>query len=113
MIASWKQLQPTPQSEIGDNNVIDQALAEVRAYNERNPHKPLGVKLRVWGGFEAPDWAKHLGGMPIETTYNNKQRIIGRFWSPARRQATGPHLQPANWPRAPSISVRCRSRRWR
>jgi hypothetical protein len=92
LIASWKQLQPTPQSEIGDNNVIDQALAEVRAYNERNPHKPLGVKLRVWGGFEAPDWAKHLGGMPIETIYNDKQRIVGRFWNPAYRQAWA-HLQ--------------------
>src|SRR5262245_49100211 len=65
VIASWKQLQPTPQSEIGDGNVIDQALAEVRAYNERNPHKPLGVKLRVWGGFEDQDWEKHIGGMPI------------------------------------------------
>src|SRR4029079_3348428 len=36
IIATWKQLQPTPDSEIGDNNVIDQALAEVRAYNARN-----------------------------------------------------------------------------
>src|SRR2546430_11918365 len=41
VIASWKQLQPTPGSEIGANNVIDHALAEVRAYNERNPAKPL------------------------------------------------------------------------
>jgi hypothetical protein len=46
VIASWKQLQPTPESEIGPNNVIDRALAEVRAYNERNPQKPLAVKLR-------------------------------------------------------------------
>jgi hypothetical protein len=87
VIASWKQLQSTPQSEIGDNNVIDQALAEVRAYNERNPHKPLAIKLRIWGGFEAPDWAKQLGGTPVETTFNGKQRIVGRFWSPAYRQA--------------------------
>jgi len=87
VIASWKQLQPTPDAAIGDGNVIDQALAEVRAYNERNPHKPLGVKLRVWGGFEAPDWAKHLGGAPIETIFNGKQRIVGHFWSPAYRQA--------------------------
>jgi hypothetical protein len=56
IIATWKQLQPTPDSEIGDNNVIDQALAEVRAYNARNPDRPLAVKLRVWGGFEVPDW---------------------------------------------------------
>jgi hypothetical protein len=25
--------------------------------------------------------------MPIETTFNNKQRIVGRFWNPAYRQA--------------------------
>ena len=87
VIASWKQLQPTQQSEIGDDNVIDQALAQVRAYNERNPDKPLGVKLRVWGGFEAPDWAMQLGGAPIETVYNGKPRTVGRFWSPAYRQA--------------------------
>src|SRR3979411_1854404 len=39
VIASWKQLQPTPDTEIGPNNIIDRALAEVRAYNERNPQK--------------------------------------------------------------------------
>src|ERR1700730_16440461 len=72
VIASWKQLQPRPDSEIGDDNVIDQALAQVRAYNERNPERPLGVKLRVWGGFEAPEWAKQLGGVPINTVHNNK-----------------------------------------
>lgn len=87
VIASWKQLQPTPGAEIGPNNVIDRALAEVRAYNDRNPQKPLGVKLRVWGGFEAPDWAKQLGGPPIETIFNEKPRTVGRFWSPAYRQA--------------------------
>ena len=72
VIASWKQLQPTPGSQIDDGNVIDQALAQVRAYNERNPQKPLAVKLRVWGGFEAPDWAKQLGGAPIDTVHRNK-----------------------------------------
>jgi hypothetical protein len=87
IIASWKQLQPTPTSEIGDNNVIDQALAEVRAYNARNPAKPLAVKLRVWGGFEAPDWALQLGGAPIATEHNGRQRVLGRFWSDAYRQA--------------------------
>jgi hypothetical protein len=87
VIATWKQLQPTPSSEIGENNVIDHALAEVRAYNARNPGKPLAVKLRVWGGFEAPDWAMRLGGEPIPTVHNGKPRTLGRFWSPAYRQA--------------------------
>jgi hypothetical protein len=92
VIASWKQLQPTPDAGIGDDNVIDQALAQVRAYNERNPQKQLAVKLRVWGGFEAPEWAKELGGAPIDTVHRNKHRTVGRFWSPAYRQAWA-HLQ--------------------
>ena len=87
VIASWKQLQPTPQSQIGPDNVIDRALADVRAYNARNPAKPLAVKLRVWGGFEAPEWAKALGGPPVETIFNGKPRTVGRFWSPAYREA--------------------------
>src|SRR5262245_39558203 len=87
VISSWKQLQPEPDSEIALPNVVDRALAEVRGYNERNPQKPLAVKLRVWGGFEAPDWAKALGGRPIETIFNDKPRTVGRFWSPAYRQA--------------------------
>ena len=88
IIATWKQLQPTPDSEIGDNNVIDQALAEVRAYNARNPDRPLAVKLRVWGGFEVPDWAMRLGGgAPIPTVHNDRERVLGPFWSPAYRQA--------------------------
>ena len=41
----------------------------------------------MWGGFEAPDWAKQLGGAPIATEHNGKQRILGRFWSEAYRQA--------------------------
>jgi hypothetical protein len=88
IIATWKQLQPTPDSEIGDNNVVDQALAEVRAYNARNPDRPLAVKLRVWGGFEVPDWAMRLGGSaPIQTVHNGTERVLGPFWSPAYRQA--------------------------
>jgi hypothetical protein len=86
IIATWKQLQPTPNAEIGD--AIDKALAEVRAYNERNPEKPLAVKLRVWGGFEAPEWAMHLGGGgPIHVVHNEKQRLLGHFWTPAYRHA--------------------------
>jgi hypothetical protein len=87
IIATWKQLQPTPGSEIGEHNAIDRALADVRAYNARNPARPLAVKLRVWGGFEAPDWAMQLGGAPIQTVHNGKPRVLGRFWSPAYRQA--------------------------
>jgi hypothetical protein len=59
----------------------------IPVYNTRNPAKPLGVKLRVWGGFEAPDWAKEIGGAPVDTVHRNKHRTVGRFWSPDYRQA--------------------------
>src|SRR5882757_640291 len=91
-IPSTRSSRSTPSSQIEDGNVIDQALAEVRAYNERNPERPLGVKLRIWGGFEAPEWAKQLGGAPIDTVHNNKVRTVGRFWSPPYREAWA-HLQ--------------------
>jgi hypothetical protein len=117
VIASWKQLQPTPGSQIDDGNVIDQALAQVRAYNERNPQKPLAVKLRVWGGFEAPDWAKQLGGAPIDTVHRNKHRTVGRFWSPAYRQAWAnlQQLLAARFDKRPlirevSVTASCRTR---
>jgi hypothetical protein len=87
IVATWAQLQPTPGAEIADGNVIDQALNMVRGYNTRNPQKPLAVKLRIWGGFEAPDWAKSIGGPPINTVHKNKNRTMGRFWSPAYRKA--------------------------
>jgi hypothetical protein len=61
--------------------------ARARAYNGRNPQKPLAVRLRIWGGFEAPDWAKSIGGAPIQTIHNGKERTVGRFWLPAYRQA--------------------------
>ena len=70
----------------------------MRAYNEKNPDKPLGLKLRVWGGFEAPDWAKALGGAPIATMYNGKPRSVGLFWSPPIG-ASGP-VSSSKWPRA-------------
>ena len=53
VVATWNQLQPTPDTQIGPGNPIDQALAQVRAYNEKNPQKPIGVKLRIWGGYRS------------------------------------------------------------
>jgi hypothetical protein len=88
IVATWAQLQPTPGAQITDGNVIDQALDKVRGYNTRNPQNPIAVKLRIWGGWAAPDWAKSIGGgAPINTMHNNKPRTVGRFWSPPYRKA--------------------------
>ena len=67
--------------------MIDQFLWQVRAYNRTYPKHPLAVKLRVWAGFMAPDWAKNIGGAPISVTHNGNPHTIGRFWSPAYRKA--------------------------
>jgi hypothetical protein len=87
IVASWAQLQPKADSVVGDGNVIDQAMAQVRAYNQRNPQKPLAVRLRVWGGFMAPEWVDTLGGPAIAATHKQKRRHLGRFWSREYRQA--------------------------
>jgi hypothetical protein len=86
VIASWAQLQPTSSSSF-DSSVIDNFLAQVRAYNRQYPNNKLAVKLRVWAGFMAPDWAKNIGGAPINITHNGYPHTIGRFWLPTYRKA--------------------------
>lgn len=86
VIASWAQLQPTSSSSF-DPSVIDDFLKQVRAYNLQYPNNRLAVKLRVWAGFMAPDWAKNIGGAPINVTHNGNPHTIGRFWLPAYRKA--------------------------
>jgi hypothetical protein len=87
VVSTWRQLQPTSGGEIPADNPVDRAMADVRAYNVRNPQKPIAVRLRIWGGFEAPAWAMELGGPPIAAAHSGRQRQLGRFWSPAYRQA--------------------------
>jgi hypothetical protein len=87
VIASWEQLEPTQGGEIDPANVIGKALQDVRAYNDKNPQKPLAVRLRIWGGFKAPGWAMKIGGQPIAAVHNNKNRHVGRFWLPEYRKA--------------------------
>ena len=87
IVATWDELAPTI-SQITKYNAIDQALKQVRAYNEKYPATPLAVKLRVWGGFEAPLWVMKLDGQrPIPVTFHNKPRLLGHVWSQAYRDA--------------------------
>ena len=86
VVASWQQLQQKQGDPLKDNNVIDKTLAKIRVYNAHHPQKPLAVKLRVWGGFMAPPWAKKIGGAPIKVTHKGHARTVGRFWLPAYRQ---------------------------
>lgn len=91
IVPSWQQLQPL-NGNVLDTRVIDNMLNQIRIYNSHHPDHPLAAKLRVWGGFVAPLWAKRIGGNPIAVIQNAGQtnehhRTLGRFWTPAYRQA--------------------------
>ncbi len=77
---SWAQLEPRP--DVVTTKVIDQALANVRAYNKKYPKTPLAVRLRIYAGPSSPDWVKRLGGkFPVKIQYRGEALTIGRFWS--------------------------------
>ena len=59
---TWAQLEPTRGQF--DFSAINSAISAVSAYNTSNG-TDLGIKLRVWGGVVAPDWAKNIDGPPI------------------------------------------------
>jgi hypothetical protein len=82
---TWRQLEPA--QGLLKVAVIDEALETVRNYNALHPATPLSLRLRVWSGSDAPDWAKELGGPPITVEQHNHLATIGRFWSDAYQQA--------------------------
>ena len=63
---AWKQLQPTEGGAL-DTSVIDNAIAQVNAYNAQHGTN-LGIKLRVFGGYVAPDWVQSINGPPLTIT---------------------------------------------
>lgn len=105
---TWSDLQPNSTRQPANTSAIDLALATIARYNQR-PGRALGVRLRIWAGINAPDWAKSIGGAPVqicdqtaipkqpqESTEKRAQpqatptpcpsvamRTVGRFWSDA------------------------------
>jgi hypothetical protein len=86
--ATWRDIQPSRNGALVTSDV-DAALAEVRTYNAANPSAPLGVKLRVYAGSNAPEWAKHIGGGPVHIERNPKgcpsgscPLTVGKTWAP-------------------------------
>lgn len=85
--ALWSDLQPTAGGPIAPDNAIDRAIAEVRRLNAAGSRAPLALKLRVYAGPEAPQWAKELGGAPVAITNPQGNQaaqgaLVGRFWTP-------------------------------
>jgi len=82
---TWEQLEP--QRGVLKTKEIDHVLEEIRAYNRANPQHPLGARLRVWPGPNAPVWAKNLGGRPVAIRHKDMPLTVGRFWSKPYRDA--------------------------
>ncbi len=103
---TWASLQPQAGGSL-HTAPIDAALRAVRQYDAANS-RHLRVRLRIWGGYDAPAWAKAIGGAPVvicnqyalptpgasplrpavqQTTPTPcpaaAQRTVGRFWSHA------------------------------
>jgi hypothetical protein len=84
----WSQLEPTDGRY--DWAPLDASLAAVKAYNGDHPSSPLGVKLRVVGGYDAPSWATGLGGGPItigDRAHGAAPGTLGRWWTAPYRAA--------------------------
>ena len=88
--ATWNEMQPNSPAQFVTAR-IDNALAQVRAYNALHPDAPLGVKLRIFSGNQAPTWAEEIAGGPVKILRNplgckNLPPIcpiwIGKVWDP-------------------------------
>jgi hypothetical protein len=86
--ASWSQLEPARGHYAF--GVLKRSVAAVRAYNRAHHAHPLLIKLRVFGGFAAPAWAKALGGPPVtlpSKTLASGSGTVGRWWTVRYRPA--------------------------
>ena len=85
--ATWAEMQRRPGGPLKTAR-IDDALDKVRQYNAAHPTAPLGVKLRVFAGNQAPPWAKAIRGGPLTIQRNpmgcpsgNCPITIGKVWN--------------------------------
>jgi hypothetical protein len=83
---TWAQLEPT-RGHL-DFTPLRRSLAAVKRYNRAHPTDQLGVKLRIFGGFTAPEWAKTLDGAAISLTpAGQRPGTLGRWWESDYRSA--------------------------
>jgi len=85
----WAELQKRPGGAIVDGNPIDRAIATAMRANQEQPGAEVRVKVRLFSGVRAPDWAKRLTGppVPVTDTVDGKSGTVGRFWTPEFGQA--------------------------
>jgi hypothetical protein len=79
ILAQWKQLEP--QRGHFDYTIIDDALANLRKYNDAHPGTPMVGKLRVFAAAGTPEWVKTLDGEPFSMTDKRGTTTMGHFWA--------------------------------
>jgi hypothetical protein len=89
---TWNEMQPHPRLTQPNQLIterLDAALNLVSQYNDAHPTAPLGVKLRIWSGNQAPHWAKALAGGPVRIRRNSNgcqaesggcRITVGKVW---------------------------------
>jgi hypothetical protein len=80
---SWAELQPTQGGPIAPDNAIDQAIADVHAWNLANPTHLEGLKVRIEAGIHSPSWSLNLGGACFTVTdpTSGTTGCCPRFWT--------------------------------
>ncbi len=76
---TWRQLEATRGHDTF--GPLARSLDAVAAYNRAHPHHALRVKLRIWGGFSAPQWAKTIAGPEVVfNTPSVQGQTTGEWW---------------------------------
>jgi hypothetical protein len=85
LVERWSHLEP----ERGkfDDADIEKGLGQIRAYNAKYPKTPVVGKLRVFGGPNAPAWAKAIDGGPIDLSKKGRTMVVGKFWTAGYTEA--------------------------
>jgi len=85
---SWAQLQLAEGSPL-TTSVIDAAISEVASYNDLNG-TDLGIKLRVWGGFTAPNGQEYQRASAHDRRQRHRQ--LGHFQPRDESVGSGPPI---------------------
>jgi hypothetical protein len=77
---NWADIQTASGAPIASNNAIDQAISTL---HQIDPSGRMGLKVRLFAGIYAPDWAKSLGGAPLVVAdpVTGASGTVGRFWN--------------------------------
>jgi hypothetical protein len=81
---SWSQLEPLP----GDFNwtPLTQSLQAVSNWNQLHPNGQVGVKLRIFAGYSAPNWVIQQSGSVNENIHGINV-TMGRWWTSSFQSA--------------------------